>query len=983
MTKTLFPVWMRRGLGPCLALLALSVLPGSAGALGLGPIKVKSFLNQPLKAEIWLIQAVEEDVSAATASVAPQEAFARVGLSRNAVINNMQFKVTGEGTPRSPARLLVTTTEVVKEPVLSFLVELDWPTGKVIREYTILLDPPVTPQTEARMAPQAPPQAVPTPLPGPSTAPAPYAPGSAEPVPAPGQPTRPIAPRAPVTAPPRSSAARPAPRPAASGRGQQYGPVAPQETLWSIAYKLRPDPRTITMDQMQIALLRANPRAFEGNNINRLIKGSILRVPSSDEIRAINPVTAKQQVRSQKQAFGGTRTTTARRSPAPTPAAQPAAEPVADSSEAEQPSTEPSLPEPPAESESAADGDTAADGADTSAEGGSAAAPVDEDTEATVAAMREQADAAAAASPESGTSAADTEDGSAVDGGGDAMVDEEPVDAAEAGQADAESGQPGEAGEPESIFDDGNAEVDAEDIDIAPATGTDNAQADAEAEDSGSEAVAWVGGAGTGSGLLTPLNIAGAAAILALIGGALWYNRKRRNKEAETEFDSILQQQSMEDVGASSEASAEPEATVAAAAPEAAEQPPGDDEAGDPDEVLSEVDMHMAYGLYEECENMLKPAIAANPARKDLKVKLLEVYQASGNTAQFESLAGEVKSELGEDSDDWRRVADMGRKLLPGAALFGAGAAAAASGGERAADQAADQATGQTSSDSDSAEASAQAAVREAMEQNSAAEESVSDADESFDAMLGESEAATESSSVPDEAEEFDFDALSKSLEGDDVPAAESSAEGAGTASAADSGSGDDSLDFNLEDLDFGLDEGSSGTGEEAAAPASETAADEGLSFDFDELETADQASADEPDATPAVSAADQAAEDTDMPDLAADDAGLDFEVSDSVADKATETAEEATAPAEDAVVTDTGANDFNASDEGASAGEPEPEDLGGSGGDEEMSTKLDLARAYIDMGEPSMAESLLQEVVAGGDGAQKSEAEELLKSVN
>ena len=157
----------------------------------------------------------------------------------------------------------------IREPFLNFLIEVNWPKGRLLREYTVLLDPPTT--TKRR-----PPKVTPAAR---TTA---GGTGQAEPV---GPTDRPAVRRRPV-------------RPRQSARGSEYGPVMANDTAWSIAKKVRPG--GVSMEQMMMALLEANPQAFIDGNINRLRKGQILRVPSLSEIQELSRQQAREAYREQQ-----------------------------------------------------------------------------------------------------------------------------------------------------------------------------------------------------------------------------------------------------------------------------------------------------------------------------------------------------------------------------------------------------------------------------------------------------------------------------------------------------------------------------------------------------------------------------------------------------------------------------------------------------------------------------------------------------------
>ncbi len=307
--------------------LALALGSSEALALGLGSIRVSSALNEPLVAEIPIVSRVAGETDGLKVRLASPEAFSRVGIDRAALLPaNLQFTV-GKDAAGQPV-VKVTTPSRVGEPVLSFLLEVEWSRGKMMREYTVLLDPPrvapartapavTTPVREAPAAAAAPMPPAARPVPPPpamATAPAPAARPAAPSAPAtaatPAAATAAAPPPArPTPAPTPAPAPAPAPAPIPSlAAGDQYGPVASGETLWAIAQKVRPD-AAITINQTMLALLRANPDAFVGENVNRLKRGAVLRIPSRDEFAALSAAAAAAEVAEQARSWrdGGTR----------------------------------------------------------------------------------------------------------------------------------------------------------------------------------------------------------------------------------------------------------------------------------------------------------------------------------------------------------------------------------------------------------------------------------------------------------------------------------------------------------------------------------------------------------------------------------------------------------------------------------------------------------------------------------------------------
>jgi pilus assembly protein FimV len=294
--------------------------------LGLGEIHLNSGLNEPLNADIDIIAATPEELTALRASLAPREAFTRYGIDRPPFLTSFTFKV-GKSKEGHDV-LIVRSTDSIPEPFVTFLVDVNWARGHLMREYTVLLDPPVytpgenagssapvtAPSTASASSPQTSPSAVaagesttapspssaatsePTPLPkgrrsrshrsGAASAPA----GSSQTAPAAAAPSAPA-----ESAPPAEAA------PESAGGMPSTVTVAKGDTLTKIARSLHAESRP-DVDQTMIALYRANPSAF-GGNINVLRQGSVLRVPGADDIAALNQKEAIGEVHRQLDAW--------------------------------------------------------------------------------------------------------------------------------------------------------------------------------------------------------------------------------------------------------------------------------------------------------------------------------------------------------------------------------------------------------------------------------------------------------------------------------------------------------------------------------------------------------------------------------------------------------------------------------------------------------------------------------------------------------
>jgi pilus assembly protein FimV len=313
-------------------LLSLSSLwSTSSWALGLGEIHLNSALNEPMNADIDIIAATPEELTALRATLAPREAFTRYGIDRPPFLSSFTFKVT-----KKDGRdvLNVRSGESVPEPFVTFLVDVNWARGHLMREYTVLLDPPVyTPGENAGSS--APVTAPSTANNASNSAGAPSAAAGAaatsatpsnsaatsEPTPLPksghrsrsrrssGSASAPAASsETPAAAATPSAPAESAPPAEAGSEAGGAMPatvtVAKGDTLTKIAHSLHAESRA-DLDQTMIALYRANPAAF-GGNINVLRQGAVLRVPGGDDIAALNQKEAIGEVHRQMDAWRST-----------------------------------------------------------------------------------------------------------------------------------------------------------------------------------------------------------------------------------------------------------------------------------------------------------------------------------------------------------------------------------------------------------------------------------------------------------------------------------------------------------------------------------------------------------------------------------------------------------------------------------------------------------------------------------------------------
>lgn len=230
-----------------------------AQALGFKEISVNSFLNQPLDARIELISISTDEADGLRVSLASPEAFTKADITRPSLLAKLNFQ-TFVGDDQK-VYIHVTTKDAIREPFLNFLIEVALDGNKVLREYTVLLDPPINDVNLAQASPAS-------------------------------VPAKPVSPKE----------ALPQPLSRKLTVDNQYGPVKPTDTLWDIANNLRPD-TSVSVEQMMMAILRENPSAFMHENVNFLKRGAILKVPDKATITKLSVIEAQREFFRQSRAW--------------------------------------------------------------------------------------------------------------------------------------------------------------------------------------------------------------------------------------------------------------------------------------------------------------------------------------------------------------------------------------------------------------------------------------------------------------------------------------------------------------------------------------------------------------------------------------------------------------------------------------------------------------------------------------------------------
>ncbi|MBV7497910.1 peptidoglycan-binding protein [Pseudomonas sp. PDM24] len=874
-----------------LAIAAASALSsGMAHALGLGELTLKSTLNQPLVAEIELLDIKDLTAAEVVPSLASPEDFAKAGVDRQAFLNDLTFTPVLNASGKSILR--VTSSKPLSEPMVKFLVQVMWPNGRLLRDYSVLLDPSkFSPQTADAAAQPAPAQTV----------------------------------TAPVTGATKSS---------------QYT-TTPRDTLWEIAAKAR---NGGSIQQTMLAIQALNPDAFIDGNINRLKTGQVLRLPDQVQSTDLPQPKAIAEVAAQNTAWRQGRRYVAK------PGTGQQQLDATKRARGEGASSQPA-----ADKLSLVSADTG--------KGGKGAAGDAKALSDKLAVTEESLDATRRDNAELKSRMSDLQ--SQLDklqrlielknnqlaklqaaGGADASASSTPAMSAElaaspaATPADAAPVPAPEAGAPE----------------VVPAPVVEPTSDDQKFNE-----------------LLTNpilLGLVGGGAVVLLLLLLLLARRRKAQQEAEKHLRmarALEEEQEFsvdQDLPPSSFEGLEvpPPSVKLATAPTPTPTPapapapviapvvvtppiaaplvsPAAERSDRSDDVLAQAQSHIAGGRLNQAAALLEDAIKQEPQRSDLRLKLMEVYGQQGDRDAFVA----QERQLVANGDNFARVEELKSRFPAMAVVAASGLAAAAI----------------------AAELDAQYVKDLLLDEPQAPEPALSDFDSAFDLSLDDLEAATPIAPVV---------AAEPEVEPTPVPAPAPAPE---ELAELDEFPLDDDLSFesvlqqqteikeNLDDLSvFDLDMDLGGD----ASPATLAEDDFLLSLDEDlkDLPVAEAAPMTEPTLDDLELPADFDLSLADEMDAAAPDQpdAFESELNDVNAelDRLSQSLGEPSFTEEDALA--------------SAADEPDFDFLSGT---DEVATKLDLAQAYIDMGDSDGARDILNEVVTEGDAGQKSEAKEML----
>lgn len=644
---------MFRKLSVALAV-SLALLPTESFPLGLGEILSKSVLNDSFKADIPLTAVAPGEIDDIKVQLASPTDFARAGVERPYLLTKLRFQPVVQENGKPVIR--VTTREPVREPFLDFLVEVNWPKGRLVRQFTVLLDPPVT-------LDRAPP-AIAAPI---LTPPAPIARGE----PAPAAPPPPLD---------------------LSGAGQYTVPRG--ATLLGIARGLNIP--GVSSEQVATALFRANPDAFIGNNINRLRAGRVLRIPDAEQIGLLaGNVPGRGGARARPAAEADQL-----RLATPAPQESAPAKPVAPAGDLDRVKTDLMLVRESSESTRQETDELRTRIRDLESQltdiRNLLKLKSDQLAQLQTAQATPPATVAPTGAPESRPALTEPPaqisepPASPTTPGVQATPEPTPADRvapttppeAAALEPPAEGTQPLETTPVVPTPETPLATAEPPPVTQPPAVATPPKPAPAKPTPPEPDLIDQI------LGDTTLLGVVGGGAVVLL--SLIWLLLRRRREAGVAEEMPLLAPTSLakaEGTDGRSVVGTGDAKGVASTPPEKGEPTEESsflsgfsssdmetlqDETGEVDPA-AEADVYIAYGRYQQAENLINQALKKDPERLELRLKLLEIHFTTRNGAGFAKLAEDME-QAGvprRDPPTWQRVVSMGRDLLPGHPLFG------------------------------------------------------------------------------------------------------------------------------------------------------------------------------------------------------------------------------------------------------------------------------------------------------------------------
>src|SRR5450830_757183 len=628
-------------------------MPFTGYAAGLGKLNINSGLGEPLKADIELLSVTPEELSSLVAVIASEDAYAAQGIARLSIHNNIKVEIAKN--PDGSPILKLRSSKPISDPYLDMLIQVDWATGRLQREYTVLLDPPGYNQAVDGTAA--------TPVTPPSASMRDIASSRGQASSSNLDTTRPSIKKS--RKQPRTVGEMPASQKKSAEKSDTQDVTTKRgDTLSSVARDMQVE--GVSLDQMLVGLYESNKDAFLNGNMNRLKVGQIIKVPTKESLTAIDAQQARQSIKVHSTNWNAYRNTLAgsvEKAPAlvETEQKQSGSGKIAT---AEDKATPAKVGPQDVVKLSAGEKDASKTAKDASKAFDAKITALQEETSAREKSLKEAKERTAALEKQ----IQDMQKLLALKSQSMSQLQKNSETVAKASDVKTETVELAKTQEVPKVVT--SPAVEIKPLEKAPAVipeikkvePASHAKTPPEPQPEPSFL----------EGLMNSVDLAvlGAVSGVALLGAGWMFLRNKRRKDLDSFERGILTSGGLRANTVFGNTTGNASTSDTSFLTDFSQNADGSMIDTNDVDPIAEAEVYMAYGRDAQAEEILKDAISKEPKRYELHLKLLEMYAGRKDTAAFETIAGELYTTLGANNPTWAKVAEMGAVIEPENPLY-------------------------------------------------------------------------------------------------------------------------------------------------------------------------------------------------------------------------------------------------------------------------------------------------------------------------
>lgn len=631
----------------------LAFMPFTGYAAGLGTLNINSGLGEPLKADIELLSVTPEELSSLVAVIASEDAFAAQGIARLSIHNNIKVEIAKN--PDGSPILKLRSSKPISDPYLDMLIQVDWATGRLQREYTVLLDPPgYNRAVDGTSA---------TPVTPPSASMRDIVSSSGQASSSNLDTVRPSIKKS--RKQPRIVGEMPASQKKSAEKADTQDVTTKRgDTLSSVARDMQVE--GVSLDQMLVGLYESNKDAFLNGNMNRLKVGQIIKVPTKESLTAIDAQQARQSIKVHSTNWNAYRNTLAG-SVEKAPALVESEQKQAGSGKiatAEDKATPAKVGPQDVVKLSAGEKDASKTAKDSSKAFDAKIVALQEETSAREKSLKEAKERTAALEKQ----IQDMQKLLALKSQSMSQLQKNSETVAKASDVKTETVELAKTQEVPKVVT--SPAVEIKPLEKAPAVipeikkvePASHAKTPPEPQPEPSFL----------EGLMNSVDLVvlGGAAGVALLGAGWMFLRNKRKKDLDSFERGILTSGGLRANTVFGNTTGNASTSDTSFLTDFSQNADGSMIDTNDVDPIAEAEVYMAYGRDAQAEEILKDAISKEPKRYELHLKLLEMYAGRKDTAAFETIAGELYTTLGANNPTWAKVAEMGAVIEPENPLY-------------------------------------------------------------------------------------------------------------------------------------------------------------------------------------------------------------------------------------------------------------------------------------------------------------------------